>query len=219
MRQTIHGLLVICICLGLTGLVHGEEARELDSDAMISELNKRIELSREQWEKLKPVLDEKSRDLKKSIHESVDKGFVQLEEMSRELDSVSKETEAKVKAFLNSEEVQQLKEYLSTVDEEAIQEAKEQIVAELSAVLELTGEQIEKLKPVIEDSVNQLTTMVEELAKEGSRSWEEFKRRYEQLSKELHQKVEETLDDGQLEKLDQYNEEKREKIHQALFSA
>lgn len=197
---------------------HGFTAEEqFDSEKMLSELESQLELNSEKLSKLKPTIDTKSEEMKKSIHEMVDKGFVQLEEMTVELDKMSKETEAKVRSFLNSEEVKKLKDYLNKLDKEAINEAKNKLVAELSEVLELTEQQLNKLKPILEDSMEQLSKMIEKLAKEGSRNWDEFKRQYEEISNELKDQMQETLDSSQMKKLEKYNEEKRDKIREFLF--
>ncbi|NOQ46958.1 MAG: hypothetical protein GQ559_09865 [Desulfobulbaceae bacterium] len=192
---------------------------EFDSEEILSNLESQLELSSEKLSRLKPVIDAKSAELKKSMHETVDKGFMQLEELNSKLDAASRDAEKKVSEFLNSEEIEKLKDYLSKIDEDAIREMKEKLDAELSAVLELTEEQAAKLKPLFEDSLTQLSEMLERLAKEGSKNWEEFRGQYENLSKELREKLQDTLDSEQMKRLDRYNEEKKEKIQVALFSA
>ena len=209
-------LLIIAISLGAANAFAADE--EFDSDKMMSELESQLQLNSEKLSKLKPAIDSKSAELKKSIHDAVDKGCLHLDELTERLDAVSKEAEQKVKEFLDSEELARLKDYMNKIDEEAIKDVKDQLVQELTAYLDLTQEQIMKLKPILEDSITQLSEMLDMLAKEGSKGWEEFKRQYEEFSKELREKLQGTLDDEQMQKLDKYNEEKKEKIHTALFS-
>ena len=47
---------------------------------------------------------------------------------------------------------------------------------------------------------------------------DELKQDLEKLTKDLYDKVQETLDDEQLEKLEKYNEEQQEDIKKALFT-
>ena len=54
--------------------------------------------------------------------------------------------------------------------------------------------------------------------REGSRSWEGFKKQYEELSEELQEKLQDTLDSKQMERLGKYNEEQKEKIPKELYS-
>lgn len=190
-----------------------------DSEKMMSELEKQLELSNEQMSKLKPAIDAKSKELKKSMHDAIDQGFVELEELAEKLDTVSKEAEQKVKEFLNSEEMARLKEYLNRVDEQAIREVKEKLIAELTAVLDLTQEQVLKLKPILEDSLTQISQLLNKLASEGSSSWEKFKQQYEELVRELRDKLEGTLNQEQMDRFEKYNEEKEEKIRTELFMA
>lgn len=206
----------VFLLMGTAGYTAEDEA--FDTDKMISDLNDKIELSKEQWEKLKPVLGEKSDELKKSINEYVDKGYVQMGEMSGKLKEVSEDTEKKLEAFLNSEEMQKLKNYLNELDEDAIKEAKDRLVAELSEILALTEEQVSKLKPVMEDSMSQMNEMIEDLADRGSSGWEEFKKQYKSLTDDLKKKLEETLDKQQMERFEEYKQEKQDKIEMAFAS-
>ncbi len=68
-------------------------------------------------------------------------------------------------------------------------EMKDKAVADLSAVLELTEAQVVKLKPILEESYIQLGEIFSGLAKEGNKSWDGFKQKYEQLSKDLKEKL------------------------------
>ncbi len=217
--KNIH-LILILFFLIVQFVSPGFSADEkFNSDKMMDELETQLDLSGEKVDKLKPAIDAKSADLKKSLHEALDKGFVELDELTAKLDMVSKDAEEKVKAFLNSEEMEQLKSYLKKIDKEAIDEAKEKLVAELTALLELTEEQIAQLKPILEESMTELSGILKELASEGSKSWENFKEQYEKFSKTLREKLENTLDGEQMKKFDKYQEEKKEKIHQVVFSA
>lgn len=212
--------LIVTVLLSLTLAAAGSWASEdkFDSEKMLSELDKKLELSQEQINKLKPVIDEKSAQLKKSIDESVEKGFVEIEKMSKGLDEISKDAEKQVERVLNSDEMAQLKEYLNSIDEEAIEEAKNQLIAEMTTLLELTEEQIASLKPIFEDGLKQLEGLLERLVKEGGDSLAEFKREYEKLSKQLQEKLQQQLDKKQMDKLEKYSDERKEKIQQALFT-
>ncbi len=167
MKRTLRAMMIASVILLIGGAGFAAENETFNTEKMISDLNDKIELSKEQWEKLKPVLGEKSEELKKSINEHVDKGYIQMEEMSRKLKGVSEDTEKKLETFLNSEEMQKLKNYLNELDEEAIKEAKDRLVAEFSEILVLTEEQVDKLKPVLEDSMSQMSEMIQEQAGHG----------------------------------------------------
>jgi len=196
---------VMSISLCITGVSAAD--KEFDSEQILSDLESKLELTSEQTARLKPAIEEKSAGLKKSMHESIDKGFVQLDELSAKLEKVSRDAEKKAGEILNSEEMNKLKDYLSKIDKKAVKEMKDKAVADLSAVLELTEAQIAKLKPILEDSYTQLGDIFAGLAKEGNKSWDGFK-----------QQLQDTLDDNQMKKLEKYNEEKKVKIQEALYS-
>lgn len=59
-------LLIVPLMLALVVVsspVFSQDTKEFSSEKMISELEKQMDLTREQWEKLKPVLDQKSKEL------------------------------------------------------------------------------------------------------------------------------------------------------------
>ena len=205
----------IMVALLLTAPTYADR-EQFDADKMLSDLESQLKLSGDKLDKLKPAMDAKSEELKKSIHESVDEGFMQLENLTTQLDAASKEAEAKLQEALSSEEMQQLKDYLNKIDAEAIKQIRDELVAQLSEFLKLTEEQIAKVKPILEDSFNQLGELLDQLVREGGKSLEKFKSQYEQLNEELKQKLRENLNPEQIKSLDSNREELRENIKQAL---
>jgi len=223
MRRLSQSIFFTLVSLMMSGMlsvsVQSADTEELNSEKIISELEKQMDLSREKWEQLKPVIEEKSKEMSEGLKDSVDKGYAELEKMTKKFDSMSKDAEQKVKDILSSEEAMKLREQLAKVDKEAIDKAKEKMIADLNGLLALTEEQAQKLQPMLEDSVNQISEMLQGLADEGTESWNDFKKEFEKLTKDLYDKVQETLDDEQLEKLEKYNEEQKEDIKRALFTA
>lgn len=198
--------------------VYSADSEEFSSEKMISDLEKKMDLTREQWEKLKPVLDEKGKELSQEMKDSVDRGFAELDKMTKKFDSMSKNAEQKVKDLLNSEEAMKLREHLAKIDQEAIDKAKEEMIAKLNELLELTEEQAKKLQPVLEDSFNQLSDKIMGLTEEGTRNWVEFREEFDKLTQDLYDKVKETLNQEQMQKLEKYNEDQKEDIQRTLFT-
>lgn len=192
--------------------------REFDADKMLSDLEQQLKLSGDALAELKPAIDAKSAELKENINNSVEQGFMELGALSEQLDAASKDAQAKLQEALTSDEMKQLKEYLSKIDREAIESIRDSLVAELEKFLKLTEAQIADLRPVLEDAFNRLGEMLDRLASEGSRSLEQFKNEYEGLNVDLKKKLAETLDGEQLKSLEQHRDELRESINQALFS-
>ncbi|MDJ0956537.1 MAG: hypothetical protein QNI91_06760 [Arenicellales bacterium] len=203
------------VALLFTSPVYAER-EQFDTDKMLSDLESQLKLSGDKLDKLKPAMDAKSEELKKSIHESVDEGFMQLENLTTQLDAASKEAEAQLKEALSSEEMQQLKDYLNKIDAEAINQIRDELVAQLSEFLKLTEEQIAKVKPILEDSFNQLGELLDQLVREGGKSLEKFKSQFDQLNEELKQKLRDNLNPEQIKSLDTNREELRQNIKQAL---
>jgi len=193
------------------------ENEAFDSEKIVSEIEEQLKLSQEQWEKLKPVIEEKSAELSKSMGDSVDKGFAELEKLSRQLEMMSSDAESKIKEIVTSEEAQRLRDYLAKVDEEAIEQARDTMIADLNDLLALSAEQAQKIEPVLRETFSELSALVLGLTEEGTRNWNEFKTEFETLTRDLYDRVKSTLDDEQMEKLEQYNEDQKENIERVLF--
>ncbi|WP_163339313.1 hypothetical protein [Desulfopila sp. IMCC35008] len=219
MKRIINSILTFGIMMTLitpayTSFATGDET--LNSEELMKELEETVKLNSEKMAKLKPEIDATSEKLKTMVHESVDKGFVRMEEFSKRFDEISKETEVKVKEFLTSEEYEKFKGYLTQIDKEALQEAKNQISEDLNELLGLSEEQLNELKPVLEENLNKMAEMLDTFAKEGAKSWAEVASKYDELSEELKEKLKTILDSSQLEKLDKYKQEKRGKLQKEL---
>ncbi len=216
MKQLIR---TICaagmVALFLTSPAYADRAK-FDADKMLSDLESQLKLSGDKLNKLKPALDAKSQDLQKSIHESVDEGFMQLEALSGQLDEASREAAEKLSEALSGEEMHQIKAYLKKIDGEAIKEIRDELVAQLSQFLKLTEDQIAKVKPILEDGFDQLGEMLDRLKNEGSKSLEGFRSQFEGLNKDMNQRLRDSLDSEQIKALDSHHEELTESIRKAL---
>ncbi len=216
-RRYFTALLLVVTIFSVQTLAEEKKTEEsLSADTIVSELEKQLNLSREKWEQLKPVLEEKSRALSESMKQSIDEGVIELNKMAEKFDQMTKDAEEKVKDILTSDEARKFREELSRIDRQALEQAKEKMIADLNDVLELTEDQIEKLKPVFEESFNKLSEMIQELAAEGSANWQEFKEDFEAVTKDLYDKVKETLNDDQMKKLEEYKEKEKEDIQHVL---
>jgi hypothetical protein len=215
-RAGILGLGLI-LCVGLVANGAAAEEEQLDGAKMLEQFEQKLGEESGKLEELKPEFDAFSESMKRDIEASVDKGFVELEELSKKLDEATKMTEAKVKEMLSSEEYVKLKEFMAGLDREAVEAAKKKLTDELTKALELTEEQVTKLKPILEESVSDLSEIMTDLAKSGSSALEEFKTKYEELSKNLREQLKESLEKDQLEKFDEYQQEKKDKISREVF--
>lgn len=216
-RQIITIFIMLFLLTFSTLQAQTDDTEGFDSEKVFAELEEKMNLSKEQWEKLKPVLEEKSREMSKNIDESVDKGFAELDKLSKQFQTMTEDAEKKLDEIVSSEEAQKIRDYLAKIDKEAIDEAKDKMVADLNALLDLSEEQAKKIQPVIEKSINELNAMIQGLAAEGSRNWNDFKKDLEELKEDIYDKVQDTLDDEQMKKFEEYNDKQEEKIERTLF--
>ncbi len=210
-------LLVAATSMLMLCYTNGSAEDELNSEKIIAELERQMDVSREKWEQLKPVITEKSEELSKHMQDTVDRGFAELDELTRKFDSMSKEAEQKVRDILSSEEAKTFREQLAKIDKKAIDEAKNKMVDDLNELLDLTEDQARKIQPILEESFTQMSEKIRDLQEKGVKDWEDFKNDFEKMTSDLYDKVQEILDDEQMEKLEDFNQEQEDEIKQTLF--
>ena len=194
-----------------------------DTEKMLSDLQQQLRLSKEKYEQMKPeleqALEQKSRELKSTINEQVEEGFVELESMSKKLDAASVEARSNLEKALNSEQVQELKTFLASIDEDAIREAREKLLTELTNQLELTAEQLEKLKPILRDYMVQASELLKQVSKDSSDAFKEYSKKYELLAKDAESHMKDILDSEQMAKLKKQIDDVRQKVNEKVFAA
>ncbi len=192
---------------------------DFDSDKMIADLEKELELSTKKLDQLRPALEDKSRKIEKDLEESLNKGYAEMQSLSGKLEEASRQAEKQLEEVLNSEEIQELKQYLASIDKEAIRQVQEELADALTEWLEMTEEQIASFKPALEESFRELGELLSALAAEGEKNLEAFKEQFDDLNNALKEKLEDSLESDQLEKLEQNREELKRKISEELFTA
>jgi DNA repair exonuclease SbcCD ATPase subunit len=193
------------------------EMEEFDTEPMMKELEEKLEVSKEELKKLKPVLESKSRELKGAINDTVDQGFADMESMAKELEAASEEAGKQLEAALNSDQVKELKAYLARLDKEALEEVRNELVKEMTALLELSEKQVRELEPILKEQLDKMSDLLGRFAKDTGKAYEEFRKEYGKVAEETQKRLEKALDKAQLEKLEKRLEETREKIHKKLF--
>lgn len=197
--------------------------KDFDTEKMLSDLQQQLRLSKEKYEQMKPeleqTLEQKSRELKSTINEQVEEGFVELESMSKKLDAASAEARSHLEKALNSEQAQELKTFLASIDEDAIREAREKLLTKLTNQLELTAEQLEKLKPILRDYMVQASELLKQISKDSSDAFKEYSKKYEMLAKDAEASMKGILDSEQMAKLKQQIEDVRQKVNEKVFAA
>ena len=196
-------------------------ADELDVDQLMSALEDQLQLSRERYEALKPKLrnelEQKSRELSRSLDSALDRGLTELERLEQEYDKASQASSEKLREFLESDEVTELKAYLAGLDRQAIEQARDELVAEFVRVLELSAEQIEAMKPLLRDKLEQLGAIIKRYLDKGKSDFEQFRVEFEAESRRDSQQLREILDDRQIEQFEMQLESIKQAVRAEVF--
>ena len=134
-----------------------------------------------------------------------------------DFESAADEAVGQLRDVLSSDQVQELKTFLAGIDVQAIEEVRNELVDELTRLLELTGEQIESLRPMISEELAKRGELLSRFTADAGESFETFKQDYEALAEQTRIRLNEVLDSEQLKILQQHQDELGERIRSKLF--
>lgn len=189
-----------------------------DTDTLMEDIQKQLDLTSEQLENLKPIIKERHEELKKKLDSTIEQGFAGFEQLSEQLKEISAQLEQKTTDFLNSDEMMQLKEYLDNLDKESIAAAKDTLIKDFEKLLDLTEEQAKKAGPAFDDFLSQLSGLISETMQSGERNLEDFKTRLDGLRDRLRDKLNDILNDQQMKKFEEHESQLEEGIQRAIFA-
>ncbi len=196
---------------------------ELDVDKLLGELEGQLQVSKDRLTTLEPelraTLEEKSDELSSSLDSALDQGLAELGKMEKKYAAASAEASEKLRDMLESDEVTELKSFLSGLDENAIREARDQLVAEFMEVLQLTAAQIEAIKPLLLEKLEQLSAILKKHLNQGKDDFEQFRVEFEAESQKGIEQFEAILDSEQVEKFETTLESIKQSINTEVFGA
>ena len=202
MTRSLYSLL-LSACLLLPGFAYGEQS---DVDAMLQEMEKQLQISKDRFEAMRPelrsALESKSEALSKEFDAALTQGLIELEQMGNSYSEATSAAEARLDELMRSDEMNELRSYLSQLDEDALREARDQMVQQFIEVLQLTGEQIAAMKPIIEEKLENLGKILESYKKAGKSSLEQFRKEFEAETRDGIEQVETILNPEQMEEFE-----------------
>jgi len=195
---------------------------ELDVDKLMQELEGQLKISQDKLEELKPelksALEDKSRELSSSLDSALDQGLTELEKLGEQYEAASKASSDKLQDILDSEEVKEFKSFLSGLDEQAIRDARDELVAEFVDVLELSADQIEMFKPLLREKLEKLGAILKRYLNEGKNDYEQFRAEFEAELQKNIDKFKSILDSEQEKKLEDQMDSIEKSIATEVFN-
>ena len=137
--------------------------------------------------------------------------------MGREYEAASQVSSEKLQALLESEEMIELKEYLAGLDREAIARARDELVAEFARGLELSAAQLNALKPLLEEKLQNLGNILKRYLDQGRSDYEQFRVAFEAERQQNAEAIREILDSQQVQKFEAELDSIRESIRRDVF--
>ena len=203
MTRSLYPLL-LSVSLMLPVAAYCEQS---DVDTMLQEMEKQLQISKDRFEAMRPelrsALESKSEALSKDFDAALAQGLIELEKMGNSYSEATSEAAARLDELMRSEEMDELRSYLSQLDEEAIRKARDQMVQQFIDVLQLTGEQIAAMKPILEDKLENLGRILERYKDAGKSGLEQFRKEFEAETQNGIDHVERILSPPQMEKFEQ----------------
>lgn len=222
MSKTIKILVQSILMLGL--IFSGNSmADELDVDQLMQEFEKRLQVGQEKYEQLKPelksALDAKSKELSSSMDTAFEQSLTQLETLGEQYEAASKASSEKLRTFMESDDVTEFKNFLSGLDEDAIRERRDKLVAEFVEILALTTDQIEAIKPLLSQKLENLGAILSQYLHDSKDNFEQFRLEFEAETQNNIEQFKALLNPEQFEKYENGLNGIEEAIRNDVFEA
>ena len=179
---------------------------ELNVDPLMGKLERQIKIAKDRFKTLRPelkaTLEEKSQVLSESLDSALDQGLTELEKMGAKYQAASEASSEKLRDLLESDEVSELKTFLSGLDKQAISKARDQLVAEFMEVLGLSAAQIKEITPLLKEKLEALGAILQGYLGESKADFEQFRVEFEAEGKKNSEQFKAILDTEQFEKFE-----------------
>jgi len=190
---------------------------QLNAERIMAALEQKLTLSREQWNRVRPVIEQQSQKLQKAIDEARGQGFLDLEILFKRFAAATEQARVQLNEFLTREQVEKIENLLEELHQFTIGEIRNALVGGLTRFLKLRRDQIERLQPIFRDEIQKRSRLLSKLAIAPDISFEDFMTDFEALQDELRQRVSEALDPDQVRALEKRQEQLRKLVQKAYF--
>ncbi len=214
--------LVTCASLLFTGPVLG---RDFDLDAMLGDLESQLQTALDQssqrMEELQPALrdalNEKSQVINDQLEDAMNRGFVQLDEMQANLDEATSNALDQLEAVMSSDEMAELQSFMDQLDEDAVQESFARIGDQLTAFLDLTQQQVQEIRPVVQDFLQRQAETLREFMQQSGGELDALKKRLQETGDDTRERLRSLLTDEQVQRFRDHQDEITERMSEEVF--
>ena len=117
---------------------------------------------------------------------------------------------------LSQQNIQNIKDYFETLDQEVIDSIHDEIIASLAEQLDLAAEKMEELEPIFREELQARYKLLKRALEQGSEQLDEFEQQAEKLWQDTLTRLEGTLTPEQIQKLQTWRSELQEKIRRVF---
>jgi hypothetical protein len=190
---------------------------QLNAERIMAALEQKLILSREQWNRVRPVIEQQSQNLRKAIDEARAQGFLELEFLRKRFAAATEQARGQLDEFLTREQVEKIENLLEELHQFTIGEIRNALVEVLTRFLKLSRDQIERLQPIFRDEIQKRSRLLSNLATAPDISFEDFMTDFEALQDETRQRVSEALDPDQVRALEKRQDQLRKLVQKSYF--
>lgn len=205
----IVGIIVIMFLSSSDGLA---QRKKLLPDNLLSDIDKELNLAKDKLSELDPILEKKSDELLELVDKEVDKGFLALDSLNKEVEQKVDGLKKELESVLSDKNLQELANFLANLDENMIATIRQEIINQAAKRLDLTPEQLEKVAPILGVSLDKRGKLLEEFLKQGPEALEAFNLDNDKLRQDMNARLTKILTPKQMQGLEQWQTEVGGKI-------
>jgi hypothetical protein len=182
----------------------------------LSDLGDKLKAADQELADVEMVLEQKGQEFEKLINKEVEEGMVKIDAFNQELNQEIEGLRSELKTKLSEENLQELKNYLDGLDDKVIDRIRQEIIAKLSERLKLSPEQVEQLTPILREEFQKRSALLEKYLGQGPGQFEAYQAENDALWQETLSRLQKVLTPEQVQELEAWRSELREKVRQAF---
>jgi hypothetical protein len=190
----------------------GNIQKALAADNILDVFDSRLNLTPEQREKIRPIIENLSTALVTTIDVWVAQGFVDLDELYEQMTPVMEDLKTRCEMILESEQFKTVSQLIAGLKENATEIIRFAVVEQMSVRLDMTPEQLKQVRPILREHLVKISNLLQDFTANSDWSFEEFKASYENLESLLRERLKDKLNSDQIQKLTNFQSEILDRI-------
>jgi uncharacterized membrane protein YdfJ with MMPL/SSD domain len=190
--------------------------QDFDPKQMLADLKERLELSEEQIAQVRPIIKEQGQALRAIVEKYKGQGFLEKRSMKEDVQKLREDTQKHLESILTVPQMKEVNAFQDELSTQLREKIRDRIISNLATRLNLTEEQTEHIRPILEENITKRRELIEKYQGQGRQAFQAFREDNQQLQQETETQLEAILTGEQMREYKALQEEIRGKIREEI---